>query len=270
MKNYSENFLTKSIPVSGVLFAFILILIAAFLTIIITPLVHLLSLRFPVLIDWELFLDYTLPFGITLFIAMRGWNIQTFEQRKVSWVLFVILIPIVVALSALAESIASLIPMPDRFEELMSRMVTFNLPGYLMIGIAAPILEELIFRGVILRGLLTTHSARKAIIWSAIIFGVAHMNPWQFVPAFLIGLVIGWLYWQTRSIWPGIFIHFLNNSLSFLIGYLTRDVNTTFSELTGGNINYALFLIASAMVCLGGYFLINKHLRKVRQTYQNS
>jgi len=270
MEYSSGKLFSKKIPVPGILFAFLLILVAALLTFVITPIVHLLVGIIPVLAAWELFLDYTIPFGITLFVGMYSWNMLSFEHQPVSIWLFVILFPIIGAMSVLAEALVSLIPMPERFSELLARMVTFDFPGYMMIGVAAPILEELIFRGVILRGFLKNYSPRKAIIWSAIIFGVAHMNPWQFVAAFLISLVIGWIYWQTRSIWPGIFIHFINNSMSFLIGYATRDINTSFSELTGGRLNYALLLITSSLICFGGYFLIKKHLHKFRkQTYRN-
>jgi membrane protease YdiL (CAAX protease family) len=132
--------------------------------------------------------------------------------------------------------------MPEKIAELMASMVTFNLPGYITIGICAPILEELIFRGIILRGLLNRYHPKKAIIWSAVIFGIAHLNPWQFIAAFSIGLFMGWVYYRTKSIFPGIFIHWFNNSISFALGAYFSDMNATFYDISGSITNYILLV----------------------------
>jgi membrane protease YdiL (CAAX protease family) len=58
--------------------------------------------------------------------------------------------------------------------------------------VVAPILEEIVFRGMLLRGFLKHYSVRKSIIISAIFFGIAHMNPWQFIAGLAAGIVLGW------------------------------------------------------------------------------
>ena len=68
-----------------------------------------------------------------------------------------------------------------RFEQMMA-------PGIvplLFSCIAAPVLEEMLFRGVILRGFLRQYSRTFAILWSAALFGIAHLNLYQFVTAFV-------------------------------------------------------------------------------------
>jgi membrane protease YdiL (CAAX protease family) len=82
--------------------------------------------------------------------------------------------------------------------------------------VVAPILEEIVFRGMLLRGLLKHYSVRKSIIISAIFFGIAHMNPWQFIAGLAAGIVLGWWYVKTRSIIVTIFGHALNNSMVFI------------------------------------------------------
>ncbi|MGH4118010.1 CPBP family intramembrane glutamic endopeptidase [Clostridium sp.] len=84
-------------------------------------------------------------------------------------------------------------------------------------SIVAPIIEEILFRGIILRGLLMKYSVKKSIIVSALLFAIIHMNPWQFLGAFSAGILLGWLYLKTRSIVPCILGHALNNSLEFII-----------------------------------------------------
>ena len=91
--------------------------------------------------------------------------------------------------------------------------------------ILAPLLEELLCRGIMLRGMLARRKAPwKAIVWSALIFAVMHMNPWQSIPAFLIGLLLGWVYYRTHSLWATIFLHCLNNSISTVISRVWADL----------------------------------------------
>lgn len=85
----------------------------------------------------------------------------------------------------------------------------------IQVVITAPILEELLFRGIILNGLLSKYKKnyKKAIIISALIFGIAHLNIPQGVNAFIIGIIIGGIYYCTGSMKLSIFAHFINNFL---------------------------------------------------------
>lgn len=92
--------------------------------------------------------------------------------------------------------------------------------GYLAVGILAPIAEELVFRGAILRTLLNLTGQRRhwiAIAISAVIFGAAHGNLPQFVHATLIGLLLGWMYYRTKSILPGVLFHWVNNTVAYIM-----------------------------------------------------
>lgn len=90
--------------------------------------------------------------------------------------------------------------------------------GYAAIGILAPLAEEMVFRGGLLRQLLNlTGSSRHwlAIVISALVFGVLHLNFAQGVHAFIIGLLLGWMYYRTGSIVPGVAFHWVNNSVAY-------------------------------------------------------
>lgn len=78
--------------------------------------------------------------------------------------------------------------------------------------ILAPIAEELIFRGVVLR-CSAKISGRFAIFFSALMFGLMHGNPYQFVLAFLIGIPLAMIAMKTGSIIPSIICHMANNLL---------------------------------------------------------
>jgi membrane protease YdiL (CAAX protease family) len=82
--------------------------------------------------------------------------------------------------------------------------------------IVAPLTEELLFRGLILQGFLRNYSVRKAIIASALLFGVFHVLPWQIPAAAVLGAVFAWWFVQTRSLLPCLFGHALNNGLTLI------------------------------------------------------
>ena len=92
--------------------------------------------------------------------------------------------------------------------------------GYVAVGILAPLAEEVVFRGAILRTLLGIMSKKNhwvAIMISAAIFGVVHANLAQFVNALLMGLLLGWMYYRTGSLVPGILLHWINNTMAYVL-----------------------------------------------------
>ena len=92
--------------------------------------------------------------------------------------------------------------------------------GYVAVGILAPLAEEVVFRGAILRTLMGIMSKKNhwvAIMISAAIFGVVHANLAQFVNALLMGLLLGWMYYRTKSLVPGILLHWVNNTMAYVL-----------------------------------------------------
>lgn len=91
-----------------------------------------------------------------------------------------------------------------------------RLPLALLVVCVAPVVEELVFRGVLLSGLASRMRVGWAIVVSALIFGCVHLPDFKFawypVPALvLMGLVLAWLRVRTRSLWPSITLHATNN-----------------------------------------------------------
>lgn len=101
-------------------------------------------------------------------------------------------------------------------EELEHRQQFFSgIAGALNACIFGPTIEEIGFRDLILGGLLKTRCRPWiAILISALVFASFHGFGAQFVTALLFGILVGWLYWRTGSIIPGIIIHVANNSLT--------------------------------------------------------
>lgn len=156
-----------------------------------------------------------------------------------------------VALSVVSDPATSFIPMPDTIKALFEK-VFMESPLWDMIVstcILAPLCEEFLCRGMMLRGMLHSMSPRKAIIWSAVLFAVMHMNPWQSIPAFLIGLFLGWVYWRTHSLWATIFLHFFNNAFATVMSRLWPDmpIDTGLYDLLPAT-TYWIVIAAAAVV----------------------
>ena len=110
--------------------------------------------------------------------------------------------------------------------------------GYVAIGILAPLAEEVVFRGSILRTLLGIMSKKNhwvAIMISAAIFGVVHANLAQFVNALLMGLLLGWMYYRTGSLVPGILLHWVNNTMAYVLANIMPQSDGKLIDLFHGD-----------------------------------
>lgn len=123
----------------------------------------------------------------------------------------------------------------------------FMFLGVVLIG---PICEEIIFRGIILEGLLKNYSTQKAIIFSALIFGLIHFIPIQVINAFFMGIILGWIYLKTRSLWICIALHVINNGLSVLLGDMGTESTRT---MIGNDLLYIASFAAAALVAYLAY-----------------
>ena len=84
---------------------------------------------------------------------------------------------------------------------------------YLYICLIGPVMEELIYRGVLMEG-LRKYGNKFGVIATSLMFALMHENISQAIPAFFVGLVLGTAAVKTGSLLPSIFLHILNNSLS--------------------------------------------------------
>jgi membrane protease YdiL (CAAX protease family) len=131
----------------------------------------------------------------------------------------------VIVSSELDNILLYFLPMPAIFQEAFQSLLAnrFFMVSLLMVGLLPAFCEEMLFRGLILKGLSENYSEKKAILVSAFLFGLIHLNPWQFLPAFLIGLFAGWICLRSKSIVLCVYIHLFNNTLA-LVSEKTGDM----------------------------------------------
>lgn len=90
----------------------------------------------------------------------------------------------------------------------------------LALAVWTPIAEETFFRGFILRGLANRWRLTPALIVSAAVFAALHLAPALLLPVFVTGLLLGFLYHRTGSLWPCIAVHAAQNLVAVLSTWL--------------------------------------------------
>lgn len=195
--------------------------------------------------------------------AWRRWWIVSLDYIK-SCPFYAIILTIVLAFATLIPSswLSEMLPnemtkdlMEEVFKNILSRP-----EGFIIIALLAPTVEEIVFRGAILRSLLAwseektagnesvkTKGAWLAIVISAMLFSAIHGNPAQMPHAFLIGLLLGWLFYRTGSIVLCVILHFINNSTAFLLTYFLPEIPYDADTIVLFNYNYPLYYTALAL-----------------------
>ncbi|MDM5178542.1 type II CAAX endopeptidase family protein [Massilia sp. DJPM01] len=120
---------------------------------------------------------------------------------------------IFMAMSMLDAAMLMLFPMTSQEHALFANMKADSVGMIVVICVLAPVLEEMLFRGIILRSFLGQYPKWAAILASAGLFGFAHMNIYQYVGAVIIGVFLGWLYERTKSLLPCIGLHAAYNTM---------------------------------------------------------
>lgn len=88
-----------------------------------------------------------------------------------------------------------------------------------IIAIIAPLIEEVFFRGFVFQTMLKAWPKWLAFIASAAVFAGIHLEFQVFMPLFLLGLVLNWMFYKSGSLYPGIFFHIVNNSIAIGLEY---------------------------------------------------
>ncbi|WP_295939439.1 CPBP family intramembrane glutamic endopeptidase [uncultured Alistipes sp.] len=126
----------------------------------------------------------------------------------------------------------------------------------LTLVVMAPLFEEVIFRGVLLESTRAKYGTMAAWFISSAIFGIVHVHPTVAVNAFALGLVFGFVYMRTGSLWSVIILHAINNGIAYLL-LTSGHGNAMLIDLVGSRTLYAVIYIgALAILVASGYMMI--------------
>ena len=213
-------------------------------------------------------LSYALSMGLTIVGVLiyrklrRGtgrmfhFSLRGFNPMLILWGFVMVLLTGVVI-----EPVLELFP--DAFLKMIDKMGMNGGWSILMLVGLAPVMEEVLFRGILLESVRSKHSAGRAIVVSALMFGVIHFIPQQVVNAFAIGLILGYIYVRTESLWPVIVIHALNNAMAYVIMQWSDGANITVRSLIENNTLYAVVYGVSLAALVASGYMVWRSIEKI-------
>ncbi|MBE9468875.1 MAG: CPBP family intramembrane metalloprotease [Bacteroidetes bacterium] len=214
---------------------------------------------------------YLLAMGVTFGIAhlirnkRTGINQYNFSLSSIK-IMILVSISIIAIQIGIISPIVNSLPMPEFMKKIFLESGN-GVFSFIAIVIAAPILEELIFRGIILNGFLQRYSPTKSIIISSVLFGFLHLNPWQFIGALIFSLFSGWIYYRTRKLTLSILIHSVNNLFAFTWMHFVgaeKMMNESLTELYGGFTNLILITFGAIIMSIVAVFLLRKEFNSLK------
>ena len=184
--------------------------------------------------------------------------------------------PRMVILWSVLAAIGSIIPstalqeqmpeLPNIVEEEMTAIMNAH-GGYFVIALLVPLVEEMVFRGATLRSLLQWQPSRPwlMIALSALLFSLIHMNPAQMPHAFVIGLLLGWMYWRTGSIVPTVAFHWANNTIAFVLTRLWPDPDIRLIDILGSQRNVAAAVLFSLLILVPAIYQLHLWMKRPKE-----
>ena len=196
---------------------------------------------------------------ILVFLLTRWAEVSPNWIRTRPWL--VLAWSVIAAMGALIPSIwlQELMPELPNWLDNEFDMILSNRWGYLAIGLLAPLSEEIVLRGAVLRSLLSKPllagrsehvNAWTAIAISAVFFALIHFNPAQMPHAFVIGLLLGWMYWRTGSILPGVAYHWANNSIAYILYNVYPNPDIKLIDIFKGSEQHVLMAVGFSLLIL--------------------
>ena len=123
------------------------------------------------------------------------------------------------------------------------------------IAVTPAIFEELVFRGILQKGLLRSTKPKTAIIISSLMFMLMHLSVESMIFTFACGLILGYMSYKSGSIVPSMAFHFVNNSLAVVGLYLLELTNNLnigeTADLSQYGINQTVYLLIYGVISLG-------------------
>ncbi len=134
----------------------------------------------------------------------------------------VLFVPVYILIDELDRLIQNLAPMPEDWFESMLETVSYSTwqeAALIFLGsvVVAAIAEEMLFRGLLQRSLESFRDPASAVVSASVLFSLVHFNPWTAIQILLLGVVLGYVAWQSNSILPSVIVHGLNNFISLLM-----------------------------------------------------
>lgn len=196
--------------------------------------------------------------GYLFYRARRGGprGIGRFSSRGMNPVLLLWGVLFLLSASVVLEPLLALLPaVPNVYGRGVWAVLT--------LVVMAPLFEEVIFRGVLLESLRRRYGVIAALLLSSLIFGLVHLHPTIAVNAFFMGLILGFFYLATESLWASVFLHAVNNGISYVLLAAGFGGTMLIDLLPDRTLYAAVYAVAAAVFCVSAFMTV-RVLRRMR------
>jgi len=199
-------------------------------------------------------------------LKMNQVEVLRLHPPKVSNLLLVpfIAIPAALLVTMVGQLINLIYPFPAEYLAKLSGLMKMpHVPlweMYLIIALLPGFCEELMFRGFVIR-FFEGQGKWVAILTSAGLFALFHLDPYRFIPVLLLGILLGWLVTKANSIWVSMFSHMINNAAA--LTFSTYAGSKIFKPLLMGNEDLNWWVaIPAVVVFLAALSVFNRNNRE--------
>lgn len=205
------------------------------------------------------------------------------RKIKKPWLIIIVLILFTAALPLLSELVGwikNLIPNDSlqlkqkAAEEMSAALAQSNSVGILIFNILVMAIipavgEELLFRGVIMRFIhKRTRSITFSIVLSALVFALIHPQPYTFLSIFIMGMLLGCIYYYTGSLWVSMIAHFVNNGLQIFLQYLA-NIGIISKDMEQMESFPVAVLVVSSLIAVGAFYILKKNSTPLPKSWSN-
>ena len=189
-----------------------------------------------------------------------------FHLSKKLW----LIIPAALGINFLLAAINNLILLPINFSDVIAQPLpeTYYAHNFILdvigMAIVPAICEEFLFRGLILSALLP-YGKKTAVLGSAVLFSLMHQNPVQIINTLAFGIIFGLMVIETKSIWGGIILHFINNLVSMVMNAIVYVCEPPMAELLYVRIYIGIMVIGLIISAVLIVLYFQKRLRSKRE-----
>lgn len=205
-----------------------------------------------------------------LLFAVEGWwkpratLTVRFDRRAFVW-----LLPFALSAVYIVTWLSDRLALSDNMQDYTEATLATSWGLVAVIG-WVPLCEEVVFRAGLMQTLLRCFTRPwLAVGVSAVVFAIVHGNPVQYPPALLMGVLLGWLYWRSQSLWPSVLMHAFNNGLAVLTWWLLPESDVRLTDLPEEPWMVVAGLVLSVVVLAGSWFRLHRLFgnRAVSQEY---
>jgi membrane protease YdiL (CAAX protease family) len=203
------------------------------------------------------------------YLYKKKYPLKTLYRLNIPEIkILLLIIPVSFSLTIVSDEIDRLVSLfftpPEELQhifDLFKSATSFDL--FLLIlgtAIVAPVAEEASYRGFLQISMERHYNVTSAVVYSSLFFAITHFLLVWTIQIFLIGIILGYLAWRTRSLLPSIICHGINNAFA-LFTIKQGDAIAVYYEW-GGHISPLFLIPAIAVLVLGIRFLDNYYSEK--------